>query len=387
MHGFARKVLTASLLVSNTPRVAAESRAEQLRIDEYCAVFLEEFDGPLDVSPWGPGTKWIAHTPWHGDFGDAVFADPSVGFPFQVRDGVLRIEARKAKWSQDSHAEQWRSGLLASCDPKGRGFSLQYGYFEMSAKLPDGRGVWPGFWLNSAYISNPPADDGLTEIDVLEYYGFDGLYNVTVHTWGPKPHNAAAGTVSMPRATETSTFHRYGVDVRPDFVTFYFDRVAVWKTPTPASHRRPQMILLNLALGGGWPIDEVVSPSFMYVDYVRAYRHRGAEPCVESGLAAGETGGRGQVAAIERAKGTAVEDSASAVGGALGMPAPPQPAAELFDAGVGARGVKAQRDVAPGRAPGSALARRSIRSKRIFPEKNRQNLKGRTPQTRGQPAE
>jgi hypothetical protein len=27
-------------------------------------------------------------------------------------------------------------------------------------------------------------------------------------------------------------------------------------------------------MGGGWPIDKAVSPSYMYVDYVRAYAKR-----------------------------------------------------------------------------------------------------------------
>jgi len=33
----------------------------------------------------------------------------------------------------------------------------------------------------------------------------------------------------------------------------------------------PLYMLVNLAMGGGWPIGEAVSPSYMYVDYVRAY--------------------------------------------------------------------------------------------------------------------
>jgi hypothetical protein len=61
----------------------------------YELVFSEDFNGPLDVSPWGPGTRWIAHTPWHDDFGDAAFADPTPDFPFIIQNGILRIEARK----------------------------------------------------------------------------------------------------------------------------------------------------------------------------------------------------------------------------------------------------------------------------------------------------
>src|SRR5581483_8726554 len=63
--------------------------------------FADDFD-TLSVSAHGEtGSRWIAHTPWNGDFGDAAFTDPGPGFPFRVRDGILEIEARKGsdgKW-------------------------------------------------------------------------------------------------------------------------------------------------------------------------------------------------------------------------------------------------------------------------------------------------
>ncbi|KAJ8622560.1 hypothetical protein MRB53_031089 [Persea americana] len=86
----------------------------RLDLSRYRATFTESFDR-LDVSAWGPNTRWIAHTPWHGDFGDAVFADPEPGFPFQTASGILRIEARK------DFDGKWRSGLLASRDSQGCG--------------------------------------------------------------------------------------------------------------------------------------------------------------------------------------------------------------------------------------------------------------------------
>ncbi len=33
----------------------------------------------------------------------------------------------------------------------------------------------------------------------------------------------------------------------------------------------PLYIPVDLALGGGWPIDKTPNPSYMYVDYIRAY--------------------------------------------------------------------------------------------------------------------
>ncbi|RYE47094.1 MAG: glycoside hydrolase family 16 protein, partial [Hyphomicrobiales bacterium] len=98
------------------------SQEEQVvDLSKFERTFSEDFD-TLDVSAWGEGvngSRWIAHTPWAGDFGDAKFTDPQPDFPFTLHDGILRIEARK------DETGQWRSGLLASTNPKGQGFSQQ----------------------------------------------------------------------------------------------------------------------------------------------------------------------------------------------------------------------------------------------------------------------
>src|SRR5579862_2223546 len=238
---------------ANAPATKADTEGPKtLNLRGYHLTFNEEFDSPLDISPHGPGTRWTAHTPWNGDFGDAWFTDPKPGFPFTVSNGLLRIEA-----SKDGQGH-WRAGLLASNDRKGNGFSQQYGYFEIRAKLPPGPGLWPAFWLSSS----PPGADSNIEIDVLEFYGDPlGSYMSTVHVWKPGPHRGTDFQV-VTRPNEVSAdFHRYGVLVDPEWITMYFDEVEVWKVRTPPEHKRPLMILLNLALGGGWPIDKTPNPS------------------------------------------------------------------------------------------------------------------------------
>src|SRR5690606_22264058 len=92
-------LIVAAAIVGTSGGVQAEP-GKQLDLSGYRLTFEENFD-TLDVSAWGPGTRWIAHTPWYGDFGDAKFTDPQPGFPFTIKDGVLRIEARKGedgKW-------------------------------------------------------------------------------------------------------------------------------------------------------------------------------------------------------------------------------------------------------------------------------------------------
>ncbi len=231
----------------------------------YDLVFDEEFNS-LDVSAWGPGTRWIAHTPWNGDFGDAAFADPSPGFPFVTTNGILSIEAR-----QDVSGN-WQSGLLASVDANGNGFTQQYGYWEIRAKLPPGSGVWPAFWLDSLVPAG--STDPSYEVDALEYYGqFPGAYNASTHLW-PKDGSAATTstqTISVTPGALTSDYHVYGVSVEADWTIFYLDGTEMWRVATPPQHTHKLMILVDLALGGGWPITGTPSPSYMYVDYIRAY--------------------------------------------------------------------------------------------------------------------
>ncbi|HOK55944.1 MAG TPA: family 16 glycosylhydrolase [bacterium] len=248
-----------------------------LDLSNYELVFNEDFENHLDVSPWGPGTRWIAHTPWHGDFGDAIFMDPGVypEFPFKVENGILIIEARKDKKfaEKDPWKREWASGLLCSNDPKGNGFSLQYGYFEMRAKLPGGQGVWPAFWLVSSYdrTDKNAGKDGAIEIDIIEYYGVPDAYSSVIHIWEPKPHRGVGTRVTTRKNEITEDFHNYGCMVTPEWIIMYFDGVEVWRVKTPPEHNKPLMILLNFALGSGWPIDKVPNSSFMYVDWVRAY--------------------------------------------------------------------------------------------------------------------
>ena len=229
--------------------------------------FTEDFNA-LSVSAYGQnGSRWIAHTPWNGDFGDAAFADPTPDFPFRVRDGILEIEARK------DAGGTWRSGLLASATPTNAGFAQRYGYFEMRAQLPPGPGVWPGFWLNA----NQRHDDRRpgVEIDVIEYYGqFTDGYHSVVHVWDkvdPKTSREYDHVTAVPPGSLTSGFHTFGVDVEPDWITFYLDRRETWRVATPSELRDPLMVLVNLALGSGWPIDRTPNPSVMKVDYVHVF--------------------------------------------------------------------------------------------------------------------
>jgi hypothetical protein len=238
----------------------------------YHITFQDEFDQPLSVSANGPcgegGTKWMAHTPYGGDFGDSKFADPTPTFPFTVKDGLLTIEARK-------NEKGWESGLLSSMDTQGNRFAQQYGYFEMRAKFPRTPGTWPAFWLHAKERVTHAKDLSKTfmEVDIIEQYGhWPNKFTTAIHLWklekGAKSEHLGKNFIVDGM---TDDFHTYGCLVTKEYVTFYYDGRELRREPTPDAGHTPLYVMVNLALGPGWPIDKTPSPSAMQVDYVRVY--------------------------------------------------------------------------------------------------------------------
>ena len=191
------------------------------------------------------------------------YSDSSVGAdPFRVEDGVLVITARPGATPPGL---PYVSGAITTY-PR---FAQRYGYFEMRAQLPSGRGLWPAFWLLPADRSWPP------EIDVFEVLGQapDTLY-VSTHSKVGGPNVGVTQSVRV--ADVSKGFHRYGMDWRPDRITWCIDGRQVADAPTPADLNVPMFLLANLAVGGpgSWPGPPDAAtrfPAEMRIDYVRAY--------------------------------------------------------------------------------------------------------------------
>ena len=235
-------------------------------------VLIEDFnDLSIDVNRLGPA-RWTAHTPWHGDFGDARFTDPRADGPFSIKDGMLAIKA----WKDPSGL--WRSGLIAAADDTGANEGTRYGYFETRMKFPPGPGAWPAFWLAAAKAAHQK--DANVEIDAIEYYGkFTDSYHAHVHIWYADRAKSRGGAklLDVPAGSLVDDFHTYGVDISPQAIVFFRDGKQVWSQPTPPELDGPLYPLVNLALGSGFPIDQTPDPSVLLVDYVHVYA-RGPGP-------------------------------------------------------------------------------------------------------------
>nr|WP_255479935.1 glycoside hydrolase family 16 protein [Quadrisphaera sp. RL12-1S] len=243
----------------------------------------DDFDAPLSVSGTGAGATYAAGKPesWGtSQFGDAVFAAPDTGAGTvaTIPGGYLRlrVEPKGDLPVQTPYGQQHVGGLLSSARVGAGGFSAQYGYFEARMLAGAGKGTWPAFWmLNSQAATTDNKTAG--EVDAVELYGHDTSFTChTLHDWGaPDDANSTGSKCLSPQQVQDWAvgWHDYGVRVTPDGAQFSIDGQVVADKRGLGRSGEPFFFLLDMALGGGWPValDPTGGTSDLYVDWVRAY--------------------------------------------------------------------------------------------------------------------
>jgi hypothetical protein len=206
-------------------------------------------------------------------FMDPAFAgtaDHPLGVqPFSIADGVLRIRADGADPVKVSRFI-WNYRYTSGCITSEYTHVQKYGYFEMRAKLPLGRGFWPGFWLLARRKAWPP------EIDVFE--GF-GTRPTTIHQGViERIDGRRRGTGAWVRNIfdVTTAFHCYGLEWTESKFRFFLDGTQSNEYDNHVIHEE-MYILANLSLGSHDPNyvpdpdESTPLPGFLEIDYIRAY--------------------------------------------------------------------------------------------------------------------
>lgn len=196
----------------------------------------------------------------------------------RIEHGTLVIEARrealrsKADWG----GQDYSAAKLVSRAAFG------YGFYEIRAKLPCGRGTWPAIWLLPQSGTWPD----MGEIDVMEMVGWQPLVvHATLHS---AAFNHTLGTqrgAERRVASACTAYHRYQLDWQPHAITIGVDGHGYMRVADdqPGGHAAwpftvPYHLILNLAVGGDWGgakgIDDAALPQRMSVDYVRYWPAR-----------------------------------------------------------------------------------------------------------------
>ena len=245
-------------------------------------VYAEEFNRPISITRTGADADYTAAKPVYDgvqDFGQAIFSAPGQGQDTVqvVDDRYLRIDVRPNPPGFTDPQGWGRTrlgGLLASARPGGSGFSAQYGYFEARMLAPAAPGTWPAFWMlpSDNLVAPTPT---VAEIDAVELYGHEptGACQSTHDYNSPQDDGVARCGTRFDSDRAAVSWHTYGVSVLPTGITFSIDGQVVATAPQVDAGGAPMFFLLDLALGGGWPIDlgAVQDRAALYVDYVRVY--------------------------------------------------------------------------------------------------------------------
>lgn len=192
----------------------------------------------------------------------------------RVKKGKLTIEARK----ENFEGANYTSARMAS---KNKG-DWKYGRFEIRAKIPEGKGMWPAIWMlptNWEYGQWPHSG----EIDIMENVGYwkDSVFG-TIHTGAYNGMKGTQKSVGIFVKKSSKKYHVYAIEWNEESISFYVDNKMyhVFKNEHSNSEAWPYdkafHLLLNIAVGGNWGgkfgVDDSIFPQKMVVDYVRVYQ-------------------------------------------------------------------------------------------------------------------
>ncbi len=252
---------------------------EELEMMGYELVWEDNFDGDtLDLNSW----NYEYHEPgWvNNELQSYVDSQENI----YVKDGELVIQAIK---HSEGSEPSYTSGRINTKDKH----DYKYGRFEVRAKVPNGKGFLPAFWMmptnENLYGQWPKCG----EIDIMEVLG-----DATKQTHGTlhfgEPHTSSQGSYDLEDGDFSIEYHIFACEWEPDEIRFYVDGVLYhtendWFTKKsgfgtvtyPAPYDQPFYLILNLAVGGNWPGNPGDNDVFgenarLCVDYVKVYQKK-----------------------------------------------------------------------------------------------------------------
>lgn len=233
-------------------------------------VWSDEFnDEQLDTSVW---TR-LAGEYW---FNNELQAYTNSVANSYCEDGKLKITAIKEKYG----VREYTSARIVS---RYHG-DFRYGRFEARIKMPEGKGIWPAFWMmptEDTYGQWPSSG----EIDIMEFIGDQRSMNFGAIHYGDGHgdlHEAQGGNHYDVKNKRNADFNVYALEWKPDTFYWYFNNTLFHRAfASKASYHWPFIqdfhFIINLAIGGNWPgspDETTVFPQTLEVDYVRVYKYQ-----------------------------------------------------------------------------------------------------------------
>ncbi|MEQ1862345.1 MAG: glycoside hydrolase family 16 protein [Chthoniobacteraceae bacterium] len=233
---------------------------------EYQLVLADEFEGAaLNRSVWTTTMAFIGRT--GARYHNPAYLSYSTDDDAIVNAGTLRLRADSIgiEGSDPVGRFEFTQGFVSTHDS----FSFTYGYVEVRAKMPGGRGMWPTIWLMPSDHTWPP------EFDIAEYFGTPQHLRVGLAS-GTMTDVRWDDAVFIEPSVETE-WHTYSLIWEKGHAVFMLDgevKLEVWGSQVPD---KAMYVILNNAVSSrfgptGEPDGSTIFPNFLEVDYVRVYQ-------------------------------------------------------------------------------------------------------------------
>lgn len=190
--------------------------------------------------------------------------------PLSIADGVLAIRAERAdplRVQPLIYGQRYTSGCITSQMSHWQ----TYGYFEMRARMPVGRGLWPAFWMVGKRVAWPP------ELDIVEAAGHrPGEAHVGVIDAQPVSPGSVSTWRKLP-SIQPGKFSTYAMEWTRERIAFFVDGQRIHEYRGHRVHE-DMYLIANLAVGSkdrNWipdPDETTPFPAKFEIDYIHAYR-------------------------------------------------------------------------------------------------------------------
>ena len=242
--------------------------------DGYTLIWSDEFNANLNSSNWnfelGDGTAYGLPPGW-GNSERQLYTDSGNNAsiqPDEEGNSTLVITARKEPGNN-----KYSSAKVTTQNLQG----FRFGRIEARIKVPEGRGMWPAFWLlgdNRNEIDWP----GCGEIDIMEVIGHEpNVWHSSVHYTNSENKTGSETVGYDAGANLAADYHIYRLDWTPTEMEFSLNGTVTHTAPIENDMKeflRSFYIIFNVAVGGNWPgnPDETTTfPQKMQIDWVRYY--------------------------------------------------------------------------------------------------------------------
>jgi cephalosporin-C deacetylase-like acetyl esterase/beta-glucanase (GH16 family) len=219
-------------------------------------VFADEFDGDaLDRARWTVRvTGRTVNEEQQAYVDDSTTLRIVHGADARGAEGgalEIRGRSRPGHRTPEGNRFDFVSGRL---DTRGK-VEFTYGIAAARMRLPAGDGFWPAFWVLG---TGPWPATG--EIDVMENVGDPTWVSAAMHGPGYSGETPLVRRDRFPAGQDATGWHVYAVEWRPDELIFRVDDREIYRVTKVmvAPYGRwafdnPKFLILNLALGGGYP--------------------------------------------------------------------------------------------------------------------------------------